>query len=149
MVNESGIIPWKNVCQSCFLVCFLLRSPVMRTAMFFNKRPRRQKTALLLMLMPDRKCSVKGWRYSFRSMSWELNWQAPEMPKKERICVKNWSLWSCKRNPYADGGVFSPVSSITFLPFRYLRARRMRLAWYRGLKPNGAETYAKKLTIWF
>ncbi len=35
-----------------------------------------------------------------------------------------------KKNPYADGGVFSPVSSITFLPFRYLRARRMRLAWY-------------------
>ena len=55
---------------------------------------------------------------------------APEMPKKERICVKNWSLWSGKRNPYADGGVFSSVSSITFLPFRYLRARRMRLAWY-------------------
>ena len=60
----------------------------------------------------------------------QQSWLAPEMPKKERICVKNWSLWSGKRNPYADGGVFSPVSSITFLPFRYLRARRMRLAWY-------------------
>ncbi len=50
--------------------------------------------------------------------------------QKREDLRKNWSLWSGKRNPYADGGVFSPVSSITFLPFRYLRARRMRLARY-------------------